>query len=88
MILQLVAEFIATWALVLSMHSTSNWLAVGATLAVIILLIGPVSGGYANPAITLSMYLDSKIPMMTALAYVTAQLFGAVSAFYTYKALA
>lgn len=88
MILQLVAEFIATWALVLSMHSTVNWLAVGATVAIIILIIGPVSGGYANPAMTLSMYLDSKIPMTHAFGYVVAQVLGAVSAFYTYKALA
>jgi len=88
MFLPLLAEFIGTWALVFSVHSTGNWLAVGVTLAVIVLLVGPVSGGYANPALSLSMYMDNKIQLTTFLAYMLAEFLGAVAALYTYRAVA
>jgi aquaporin Z len=88
MILSVLAEFIGTWALVFSVYSTGNWLAVGITLAVIILLIGPVSGGYSNPAISLSMYMDNKLSLTKFLAYLLAEFLGAVAALYTYRAVA
>ena len=85
--LPLLAEFVGTWALILSVHSTGNWLAIGVTLAIIILIIGPVSGGYANPALSLSMYMDNQISLTTFLSYIAAQLLGAISALYTYRAV-
>ena len=52
----LIAEFLGTFLLVLSVFASGgNAYVVGATLAVVILLTGKLSGGHVNPAISLAM---------------------------------
>jgi aquaporin Z len=54
---------------------------IAGTLLVVILLIGTISGGHVNPAITLWSFLSGKITQTKALSYVGAQLAGAVTVY-------
>lgn len=55
-----------------------NTLATGAGLVVLITLFGPISGAQFNPAVTLVMVLRGEMGGRAALAYVSAQLLGAI----------
>ncbi|GFZ84676.1 MIP family protein [Elstera cyanobacteriorum] len=55
-----------------------NTLATGAGLVVLITLFGPISGAQFNPAVTLVMVLRGEMGGRAALAYVGAQLLGAI----------
>ena len=56
----------------------ANTLATGAGLVVLIIVFGPVSGAHFNPAVTLAFALRREIRPPLALAYVGAQIVGAV----------
>jgi glycerol uptake facilitator-like aquaporin len=53
-----------------------NTIATGATLVVIILMFGPISGAHFNPAVTFAFLLRGEIGAVPALAYVLAQVVG------------
>ena len=55
-----------------------NTLATGAGLVVLITIFGPVSGAHFNPAVTLVFALRRELTTRLALAYVAAQVVGAV----------
>jgi glycerol uptake facilitator-like aquaporin len=55
-----------------------NTLATGAALVVLITMFGPVSGAHFNPAVTLVLWLKRRMGAKAALAYLAAQLIGAV----------
>ena len=55
-----------------------NTIATGAGLAVLIQIFGPVSGAHFNPAVTLAFLLRGEIDRRTTVAYIAAQLAGAV----------
>ncbi len=61
-----------------------NTAATGAILAVLILILGPISGAHFNPAVTLAFRLRGEIRTSAALAFMAAQcaggIFGAVLA--------
>jgi glycerol uptake facilitator-like aquaporin len=57
----------------------ANSLATGAGLYVIISLLGPVSGAHLNPVVTLMSWAEGEFDMRQALAYVAAQVAGAVA---------
>jgi aquaporin Z len=82
------AEFMGTFALLLSIFATGNFAVIGATLALVIFLIGGVSGGHVNPAVSLAMYVKGSLSVTELVGYAVSQLLGAVAGFYTYKALA
>jgi aquaporin Z len=86
--LSIVAEFLGTFLLILSILVTGNAFFIGASLAVIILLIGGVSGAHVNPAVSLAMWLKGGLSMNEYLLYISAQMAGGASALYAYKALA
>jgi glycerol uptake facilitator-like aquaporin len=56
-----------------------NTIPTGAILAVLILMLGPVSGAHFNPAVTLSFLLQREIGAGAALAYLAAQIGGGVA---------
>lgn len=82
------AEFMGTFALLLSIFATGNFAVIGATLAVVIYLIGGVSGGHVNPAVSVAMYVKGSLSAMELAGYIVAQVLGAAAGLYTYKALA
>jgi glycerol uptake facilitator-like aquaporin len=55
-----------------------NTLATGAALVVLITVFGPISGAHFNPAVTLVFALRRELSARRALAYLLAQLAGAV----------
>jgi aquaporin Z len=86
--LPLAAEFLGTFLLLTVIFFTGNWLAIGMTLAGIVLVIGNVSGGHVNPAVSLAMFLKGGINATELASYSAAQLAGAAAAFYTHAAIA
>lgn len=57
----------------------ANSIATGAILFVLITIFGPVSGAHFNPAVTLVMMLKKNICAASAVAYLVAQLAGAIT---------
>jgi glycerol uptake facilitator-like aquaporin len=55
-----------------------NTLATGAGLVVLITVFGPISGAHFNPAVTMAFAIRRELSGRLALAYVAAQLVGAV----------
>jgi glycerol uptake facilitator-like aquaporin len=56
-----------------------NTIPTGAILAVLILMLGPVSGAHLNPAVTLSFLLQRELDAGDALAYLGAQIAGGIA---------
>ncbi|PRZ42982.1 aquaporin Z [Antricoccus suffuscus] len=54
-------------------------LAFGLTLTFLVYAIGPISGCHVNPAVTVGLMVTSKIAVKDAIAYVVAQLLGAIA---------
>jgi aquaporin Z len=87
-VLPLVAEFFGTFALLMAIFVTGNAFVIGGTLAVLVLLLGDVSGSHVNPAVSLAMLLKGAISSTEFVTYSMAQLAGAAAAFYAYRTLA
>lgn len=83
-----ISEFAGTFLLLLSILASGNALVIGATLGLIIFLIGGTSGAHVNPAVSLAMYVKGALSLNELLTYVGVQALGGVSAVYAYKALA
>ena len=85
----LIAEFLGTFLLVLSVFASGgNAYVVGGTLAVIILLIGKLSGAHVNPAISAAMYVKGALSLNELAAYAAVQVAGGVASLYTYRVFA
>ena len=78
-------EFLGTMFLSFIIFATGNYLAIGAALAVIALLGGPVSGGSYNPAITLALYNSGKLMKSDIVPYIIVEILGALAGFEAYK---
>jgi aquaporin Z len=50
-------------------------------------LVGSISGGHINPAVSLAMYMNGSITPIDLFKYVFVQLLGGVSAFYAFKSV-
>lgn len=61
---------------------------IGATLAVIILLIGKLSGAHVNPAISAAMYAKGALSLNEFLAYSASQVAGGLVSLYAYRVFA
>jgi aquaporin Z len=75
------AEYLGTTAFLSSVAFVGTPVVIAATLLAVILLIGKVSGGHVNPAITLWAFLSGKVSQTKALSYVAAQLAGAITVY-------
>lgn len=87
-IAMVVAEFIGTFTLasaVLAMSGRTSFpffvaTAAGTTLALMVLVIGSVSGGLINPAVTVGMWTLRKITTTAAVVFIAAQMLGGLVA--------
>lgn len=86
--LALIVEFFGTFLLLISIFATGNAFIIGATLALIILLIGGISGAHVNPAVSFAMFVKGALSGTDLLGYAVAQIAGATAAYYAYTALA
>lgn len=81
------AEFLGTFALLLSILVTGNVYMIAAAFLAIIWLIGGVSGGHINPAVSLVMFLNGTIDLHVFALYMLSQFAGGLSAYYVTKFL-
>lgn len=86
MYLQLLAEFLGTMLLMLSILATGNAIVIGATLALCIFLLGSTSGSHVNPAVSVAFFLKGALSVNELIGFIIAQVLGSTAAFYTYKA--
>ena len=78
-------EFIATTFFIYVILSTGNPLAIGAALALAILITSDISGGHLNPAVSVVMASAGKLPISELLPYSIAQVLGGLVALEIYK---
>lgn len=79
-------EFVGTAIFLYVILATGNALAIGATLALLILLGMSLGGsGHYNPAVTIMMASAKKIPLADLVPYVILQIFGGLCALEIYK---
>lgn len=65
--------------------ATGNPLAIGAALALVVLVTSNISGGHINPAVTIAMASAGKLPIDEVLPYCLAQIMGGLTALQLYK---
>lgn len=78
-------EFLGTILFVYIILATGNPLAIGAALALVILIIGGISGGHVNPAVSVAMAAAGQLPVVDLVPYCIAQVLGALVALEIYK---
>ncbi len=77
----LIAEFIGTFALAGAVIAGQGQpILVFFALAGVVLTIGTISGGYANPALVLGAWVTRRLSGLRALAYIVAEVIGAILA--------
>ena len=80
-----VCEFLGTMFLLYVIIASGKPLAIAAAVLVSMLIVGPISGGHLNPAVTVMMAAAKKLSMSDVLPYVLAQVAGGLAAFEIYK---
>jgi len=88
----LLGELLGTFILagaVISLAQNHYYGAVGIALilAILVVVFGVVSGAHLNPAITIAQYVNRRIDGVKAVAYIIAQVLGAVLAFVVLHAI-
>ena len=78
-------EFLGTALFVFVILATNNPLAIGAALALILLLVTKISGGYVNPAVSVVMASAGKLPVSDLVPYCLAQILGGLVALQVYE---
>jgi glycerol uptake facilitator-like aquaporin len=85
MIQKYLAEFAGTIFFVYVILATGNPLAIGAALALVILLTSNISGGHINPAVSIVMASAGKISTSELIPYCLSQILGGLVALELYK---
>jgi glycerol uptake facilitator-like aquaporin len=78
-------EFLGTLFFLYVILATNNALAIGAALAIAILVGGKISGGNFNPAVSVMMVAAGKLPKKDLIGYILAQVSGGLAALELYK---
>jgi aquaporin Z len=78
-------EFLGAAFFVYVILATGNPLAIGVTLALVLLLTSNISSGMINPAVTIVMVSAGKIDTAELVPYCLAQILGGLTALELYK---
>jgi glycerol uptake facilitator-like aquaporin len=78
-------EFLGTMLLVFIIFATGNYLAIGAALAVAVLLGGSISGGAFNPAVAIALMYAGKLSRSDLIPYIVAQVAGGLAGYEAFK---
>ena len=79
------AEFLGAAVLVYVVLATGNAFAIGATLTILILTIGRISGGYINPAVSFAMVSAGQLDITQLIPYIVSQIMGGLVALEIYR---
>jgi aquaporin Z len=82
---QYLAEFLGALFFIFIILTTGNPLAIGAALALVIIMTSSTSGGHINPAVSVVMAASGKLPMSELIPYCVSQIFGGLVALELYK---
>ena len=82
-----VVEFLGTLFLSFVIFATGNYLAIGAALAIGVLLGGAISGGAFNPAIAFGLMVAKKITQTDFILYTIVEILGALAGFWLSKSI-
>jgi aquaporin Z len=80
-----IVEFLGTLFLVFVIFATGNYLAIGAALAIAVLLGGAISGGAFNPAVTIALMYAGRLARSDLIPYIIAQVAGALAGYELFK---
>jgi aquaporin Z len=78
-------EFLGTFFLTFVIFATGNYLAIGAALAVAVLLGGAISGGAFNPAVAIALMYAGKLSRSDLIPYIIAEVAGGLAGFEIVK---
>ena len=78
-------EFFGTLFFVYIILATGNAIAIGAALAIVIMIGGSISGGHINPAVSVAMVAAGRLSSSELLPYVLAQVAGGLVALELFK---
>jgi aquaporin Z len=78
-------EFLGAAFFIYIILATGNPIAIGAALTFVILLVGGISGGHINPAVSITMASAGKLPIADLVPYCVAQILGGLVALEIYK---
>ena len=81
-------EFLGTLFLVFVILATGNYLAIGAALAIGVMVGGSISGGAFNPAVAISLLYAGKIARSDLIPYIVAEVAGGLAGFELFKMIA
>ena len=84
---ELLIEYIGSVFFFYVIIATGNPFAIGAALAMVAYLGGPISGGNYNPAVTLMMVLNGSQKIDTVFTYMIVQFLAAFTVTELYKRL-
>jgi aquaporin Z len=79
------AEFLGTLFFVYIVLATGNAIAIGAALAIAVMIAGTISGGHINPAVSIAMVAAGKMSSSDLLPYILAQIAGGMVALELFK---
>jgi glycerol uptake facilitator-like aquaporin len=85
MINKFVVEFLGTLFFLYVIIATGNAIAIGAALAIAIMVGGNISGGHFNPAVSVMMYAAGKLSRADLIPYLLVQLAGGLVALELHK---
>lgn len=85
MLNKLVAEFLGTMFFLYVILATGDAVAIGLALMTVIFILGKVSGGHFNPAVSVMLAAAGKLSMKDLAPYVIAQVAGGLAALELYK---
>jgi aquaporin Z len=78
-------EFFGTLFFVYVILATGNAIAIGAALAIVIMVGGSISGGNFNPAVSVAMVAAGRLSSSELLPYILAQIGGGFFALELFK---
>lgn len=81
------SEFLGTLFFLFVILATRDPLAISVALALVIIILGPISGGHVNPAVTFMMFANKELARSDLLPYILAQITGALAAIQLHKAV-
>lgn len=83
---KLIAEFLGALFLVYVIFATKgNWLLIGGALALIVLIIGKLTGAAVNPAVAFAMYESGQLSQHEMFGYILVEMLGGIAGYKLYK---